>query len=79
MHVNRGLCSFKIVVLCYEQKGAFINSDVFIFKMFLRKPRQNSTNKEISSSYLSDTSLIDTGSITFAVKFQLRDTPPYLM
>ena len=35
--------------------------------------------KEIASLYLSDTSLGDTGSIRIVVKFQLRDTPAYLL
>ena len=46
--------------------------------MFLRNPWENITNKEIASLYLSGTSLGDTGSITFAIKFQLRDTSAYL-
>ena len=47
--------------------------------MFLKNPWQNITKKEIASLYLSDTSLGDTGSIRIAVKFQLRDTPAYLL
>ena len=35
--------------------------------------------KEIASLYLSDKSLGDTGSIRTAAKFQLRDTPAYLL
>ena len=47
--------------------------------MFLRNPWQNNTKKETASLYLSDTSLVDTGSIRIAVKCQLRDTPAYLL
>ena len=47
--------------------------------MFLRNPWQNNTKKETGSPYLSDTSLVDTGSIRIAVKFQLRDTRTYLL
>ena len=47
--------------------------------MFLRNPWQNITKKEIASLYLSDTSLGDTGSIRIAAKFQLRETPAYLL
>ena len=47
--------------------------------MFLRNPWQNITKKQIASLYLSDTSLGDTGSTRIAVKFQLRDTPEYLL
>ena len=47
--------------------------------MFLRNPWQNLTKKEIVSLYLSDKSLGDTGSIRTAVKFQLKDTPAYLL
>ena len=35
--------------------------------------------KKIASLYLSDKSLGDAGSIKIAVKFQLRDTPAYLL
>ena len=47
--------------------------------MFLWNSCQNITNKEISSLYLSDASLSDIGSVTIAVKFQLRDIPAYLL
>ena len=47
--------------------------------MFLRNPWQNIMKKEITSLYLSDASLGHTGSIRIAVKFQLRDTPTYLL
>ena len=47
--------------------------------MFLKNPWQHITKKEIASLYLSDKSLDDTGSIRIAVKFQLRDTPAYLL
>ena len=47
--------------------------------MFLRNPWQNITKKEIASLYLSDANLGDTGSTRIAVKFQLRDTPEYLL
>ena len=48
--------------------------------MFLRNSWQNITKKEIASLYLSDTGLSgDTGSTRIAVKFQLRDTPEYLL
>ena len=47
--------------------------------MFLRNPWQNITKKEIASLYLSDKSQGETDSIRIAVKFQLRDTPPYLL
>ena len=38
--------------------------------MFLRNPWQNITKKEIASIYLSDASLVDTGSIRIPVNFQ---------
>ena len=47
--------------------------------MFIRNAWQNIPNKETASVYLSDAVLSDTGSITFAVKFQLRDNPAYLL
>ena len=47
--------------------------------MFLENPWQNITNKEIAWLYLYDASLSDTGSITIADKFQLRDIPGYFL
>ena len=47
--------------------------------MFLRNPWQSITKKEVEFLYLSDAGLDDTGSIRTAVKFQLRDTPVYLL
>ena len=47
--------------------------------MFLRNLWQNITKTVIASLYLLDKSLGDTGSIRIAVKFQLRDTPAYLL
>ena len=47
--------------------------------MFLRNLWQNITKTVIASLYLSDKRLGDTGSIRTAVKFQLRDTPAYLL
>ena len=43
--------------------------------MFLNNPWQNITNKEIASLCFSNTGLSNTGLITIAVKFQLRNTP----